>query len=80
MTYSESLTGYSMTEASTRIVTFYPDSGPSELRKFSVRFSLTNRGASREAIEVQRATDRVHFAPGGGRDERRGGVPVTGPH
>ena len=52
-----------------------PDVGPRKTRKFSVRSSETNLGASCEAIEVQRAADSVHSAPGGGRGGRRGGVP-----
>ena len=52
-----------------------PDVGPRKTRKFSVRSSETNLGASCEAIEFQRAADSGHSAPGGGRGGRRGGVP-----
>ena len=59
-------------------LTCFPGSGPRIVRKLSVRFSVTNRGASREEVEVQRTPDCVHSAPGGGRNERRGGLPQGG--
>ena len=55
-------------------LTCFPGSGPRIVRKLSVRFSVTNRGASREEVEFQRTADCVHSAPGGGRNERRGGL------
>ena len=56
------------------VVICSPILGPFEVRKFSVRFSITNRGRRNEEIEVQRPADCVHISPGGGRHTSRGGV------
>jgi hypothetical protein len=53
--------------------------GPSKTRKFSDRFSWNFQGRDHEAVEVQRAADRNHPAPVGGRDAGRGGLPAGGP-
>ena len=59
-------------------VTCFPIFGPFEVRKFSVRFSTTNRGRGDETIEVQRPANCIHIALGGGRDTSRRGVPQGG--
>ena len=47
------------------ILTCSPRTAPPIAKKFSDRFSWARRGRGHGAIEVQRAEDRVHPAPGG---------------